>query len=530
MARMASDRKDVIISMNPATLEVLGEVPLASAEDVKATVAKAHASFPAWAALSQDERNTYLLRARDWMLDHIDEVSELISRENGKPRTEALLHEVFTVADLITKYTKKAKTLLADRPISLGNPLLKATKYSRLAYEPLGVVSVVAPWNYPFAIPMSGIMFALMAGNTVVFKPASDVTQIGKKIDEIINIGGGLPPGVFQTVFASGRGMGNTLFEPPIKRIVFTGSTEVGRTIQQIAAKHFIPTSMELGGKDPMIVLSDADVDQAAQGAVWGAFTNCGQVCASVERVYVHKSIYDRFVDKVVALTRELRVGCDIDSDFCVDVGPMANEEQLGVVEDHVQDALKKGAKILAGGKRPEGHKGMFYEPTVLVNVDHTMKAVVEETFGPLLPIMPYDDIEEAIRLANDSPYGLTASVWTKDREKGLAIARRIESGTVLINDSVYSYGLCETPWQGVKESGTGRSHSDEGLLEFVYPKHINEDRAPGFMARRLWWYPYDKAVYEFLKLATKAFVDARHMPKMAIGFLTKKEYRKTLL
>ena len=528
---MASKRSEggrkVLVSINPATLETLGEIPLASATEVRAAVAAAEAAFPSWAALGVEKRAACLLKARDYLMERLDETCELISKENGKPRAEALTSEVFVVADLITHYAGRAKTLLVSRPLSLHNPMMKATKCSRLVPEPLGVVSIITPWNYPFSIPMSGIVFALLAGNTVVFKPASDTAMIGLKIHEILTVGGGLPAGVLNTVIATGRDMGTALYEPPVRKVVFTGSTEVGRAINQVAAKHFIPTSMELGGKDPMVVCEDADLDLAAGGALWGAFTNCGQVCASVERVYVARSVHDAFVEKVVAKAKELRLGAD--QDFDVDVGPMANEEQLRTVEEHVRDALTKGARVLVGGKRPD-RPGYFFEPTVLVDANHTMKIVMEETFGPVMPIIAFDTEDEAVTLANDSPYGLTASVWTRDKAKGNAIAHRLQAGTVTVNDCVYTYSLCETPWQGMKASGVGASHSDDGLLEFAYFKHINVDRSPGFMKRRMWWFPYSRAGYEVQKLAVKAFVSARNLPKFLGALATRKDYRKVLM
>jgi len=526
--KMTDNGKNTLVSISPATLEVLGEVPLAGADQVKAAVAGAEAAFPAWSALSVAERARHLLRARDYLLEHVDEVCGLISAENGKPRVEALVAEVFFVADLITFYSERAKTVLADKVIPLHNPLLRAMKASRLCYEPLGVVSVVSPWNYPFSIPCSGIVFGLLAGNTVVFKPASDVALIGLKIDEIFNKGGGLPRGVLTTVIASGGAMGSTLFEPPVRKIIFTGSTGVGCKIQTIAARHFVPTVMELGGKDPAIVCEDADLELAAAGAVWGAFMNCGQVCSSVERVYVARPLYDRFVALCVEKARALRVGQDVNHD--VDIGPMANQEQLETVEAHVKDALAKGARALVGGRRPPGLRGYFYEPTILVDVNHTMACMMEETFGPLLPIMAFDTEDEAVRLANDSIYGLTASVWTTNRARGEALARRLQAGTVTVNDHAYTFGLCETPWQGMKESGVGRSHSDEGLLEFVFPKHVNTDHSLPFMKRRMWWFPYSQAAYEVQNLAVRAFISARNVPKLLLSLATRKDYRKVMM
>jgi succinate-semialdehyde dehydrogenase/glutarate-semialdehyde dehydrogenase len=528
MARIVKGAKgNVLVSVSPATMETLGEVPLATAEEIKAAVAAADRAFPVWAAFGVERRAAMLLKARDYLMDRLDEVCDLISKENGKPRVEALSSEVFVVADLITHFAGRAKSLLADRSIPLHNPMMKALKSSRLTHVPLGVVTVVTPWNYPFSIPMSGIVFALLAGNTVVFKPASDTALIGLKIHEILTVGGALPQGVLNTVVASGKDVGTTLFEPPVRKIVFTGSTAVGRKINEIAARNFIPTSMELGGKDPMVVCEDADLDVASAGAVWGAFTNCGQVCASVERVYVHRKVHDAFVAKVVERTNALRVGSD--KDFDVDLGPLANEDQLKTVEEHVRDALAKGARVAAGGRRPD-RPGWFFEPTVLVDATHAMKAVTDETFGPLMPVIPFDTEDEAISMANDSLYGLTASVWTRDRARGEALAGRLQAGTVTINDHVYTYGLCDTPWQGMKESGVGRSHSDAGLMEFVYPKHVNADRSPSFMKRRMWWFPYSRAAYEVQKLAVRAFVSAKALPRLVGAVAARKDYRKALM
>lgn len=521
--------KKVLVSIDPATWEEIGRVPLAGPDEVRAAVTAAEGAFPAWAALTVEARAAHLLKARDYLLAHLDEACDLISRENGKPRSEALMSEVFVVCDLITKYAARGPEVLADRALPIGNPFLKATKASRLTYRPLGVVAVVSPWNYPFAIPSSGILFALLAGNTVVFKPASDTALIGLFIHRFIAEGGMLPAGVLNTVVAAGSAMGDTLFSPPVKKVVFTGSTEVGRKIQKVCAPNFIPTVMELGGKDPAIVCADADLELAANGVVWGALTNCGQVCASVERVYVARPIYDRFCTMVADKVKALRVGKDRDYD--ADIGPLANAEQMEIVEEHVRDAVEKGARVLAGGKRPPhtGGVGWFYEPTVLADADHTMKAMAEETFGPLLPLMPFDDEDEAVRLANDSPYGLCASVWTKDRARGFALARRILAGSVTVNDAVYTYGVVETPWQGMKESGLGRSHSDEGLLEFVFPQHINEDRSPGFMKRRLWWFPYTKDAFELQKIVVHTFLDLKKAPWLLGALATNRGYRKAM-
>lgn len=521
------EAKTKVVSINPATMDVIGEIPLSKPDDVKKAIQTAQDAFSGWANLGVAARARYMLRARDYILDHIDEVSRTITMDTGKPLEESLNAEVMVVVDLLTQYSKRAVNLLKDDPIALTNPIIRMTKTSKLVYRPLGVVSVISPWNYPFSLAMSGLIFALLAGNTVVFKPSTEVAVVGKKIEEIFLKGAVLPAGVFNMVVAAGSSVGTALFEPPVKKIIFTGSTAVGKWIQGVAARNFIPTVMELGGKDPMLVLDDADLEMASSGAVWGAFTNCGQVCSSVERVYVARSIYKRFVEMVEAKTNKLRIGSGLD--FGVDMGPMISLDQLGVVENQVLDAIEKGARIVTGGKRPSHLNGYFHEPTVLTDVNHSMKAMSDETFGPLMPIMAFDAEEEAIALANDSVYGLTASVWTRDRKRAEKVARQIQSGTVAVNDHAYTYGLTETPWQGMKESGTGVSHSDRGLMEFVYPQHIHLDRSPAMIKRRLWWYPYSQEAYEIQKMAMEAFARSKKLPKFLANAFLNGRYRKTL-
>lgn len=497
--------KKVLVSVNPADLSEIGRVDLMTEDQIRAAIESAQKASPSWGALSLKERGEYLLAARDYMSANFDEIAETICKEMGKPRTEAANAELLTVLDLISYYVKKAPQILKEESIPIH--LLPLIKKSKLVYEPLGIVAVVSPWNYPFAIPMSGIVFALLTGNTVLFKPASDVTFVGLKIKEIFDRGAELPEGVFNLILAEGRTVGSILFRPPVKKVVFTGSTEIGKWIMEECGKHLIPTVLELGGKDPMVVLEDADIELAAKGAVWGAFTNCGQVCASIERCYVHESIADKFMEKVKEEVSKLRIGPYTQDD--VDMGPMVSAGQLRIVEEHVQDAVSRGAKVIHGGKKREDLKGYFYEPTVLANVNHDMRCIREETFGPTLPIMTFKDEAEAIRLANDSNFGLTASVWTSDKKRGEEIAKRIEAGTVCVNDHAYTYGVCDTPWQGVKESGVGRSHSKLGLLEFVFPKHLNIDNSLPGMKRRLWWYPYSGAAYNIQKWVAQ-FVGGR--------------------
>lgn len=496
--------REELVIINPATLEELDRVPLMTSDEVAESVKRAEAAFPAWATAPVAERAKFILRARDYMVEHVDEIARTITEEMGKPRVESLVSEVMVAADLMGHFATRAEEILADQTIPIH--LFKVIRQSYVTHEPLGVVSIISPWNYPFSIHMSSIVFALLAGNTVVAKAASDATLIGRRIEEIFRDGAKLPEGVLELVVAPGSSIGTALYEPPVSKVVFTGSTETGTQIMREAAKHLIPVTLELGGKDAMIVLPDADLERAAGGAVWGAFSNCGQTCASVERLYVHRSIYDEFVGLVTKKVEALRLGNGLDPD--VDIGPMANEKQLALVVEHVNDALDKGARVLTGGKRPEHLAGLYFEPTVLVDVTPDMRCVQEETFGPTLPIMAYDTIDEVVEWANDSDFGLTASVWTQDRAHGERIARRLEAGTVSINDHMSSYGLTETPWQGVKKSGIGVSHSDRGLLAFTHAKHIAVDRIP--LKASPWWFPYSQTKYDAFKSGIKVLLGSK--------------------
>jgi succinate-semialdehyde dehydrogenase/glutarate-semialdehyde dehydrogenase len=375
---------------------------------------------------------------------------------------------------------------------------------SRVEYRPLGVVGIISPWNFPWAIPLGEIVMALMAGNTVVLKPSELTPLVALKIGDVFRRAG-LPAGALEVVTGDGS-TGAALVEADVDKLMFTGSVATGRRVAEAAAQRLIPVVLELGGKDPMLVLADADIEQAASAAVWGAFANSGQACASVERCYVHESVADEFLRRVVEKTRALRQGVGESAD----VGAMSSERQLQTVEEHVRDAVARGARVLTGGgrapQRPEqdaNGQGFFHEPTVLTGVDHSMQAMREETFGPTLPVMVFQTEDEAIRLANDSPFGLTASVWTRDIRRGRKLAARIEAGTVMINEVLYTHGIAQTPWGGVKQSGLGRTHGRLGLLEMVAPYHIHVNRLTRLPD--VWWFSYTpQAVALFRALARR--------------------------
>jgi len=473
-----------IVSYDPGTGQEIGRAPLASPAEVKEAVLKARQAQPAWASLSYRQRARIILRARELMLAERDELALLISQETGKPVAEAISMELVPTLDAMHYFAHAAADLLRPQKIDIGQYGLMG-RSSSIVFRPLGVIGIISPWNFPLATPADEVVMALMAGNAVVLKPSELTPLIALKLGDIFTQAG-LPPGLLNIATGDGS-TGRALVDARVDKIMFTGSVATGKRVAEAAAKYLTPVVLELGGKDPMIVLEDADLENAARAAVWGAFANSGQACASVERCYVQESIAPKFIEQVVTETRSLKQGLGTDTD--IDVGAMSNENQLQIVADHVNDAKQRGAKVLAGGQRASNRAGLFYEPTVLTNVDHDMTIMRDETFGPVLPVMTFKTEDEAIKLANDSIYGLTASVWTKNISKGRRIAERIDAGTVMVNEVVYTHGIAQTPWGGIKNSGYGRTHGRMGLLELVHPQHIHVNRV-SFLPD-LWWFRY---------------------------------------
>ena len=479
----------------PATGEPFAAVTLLDEAQAGEAIAAARNAFPAWRRLGFAERGRLLLQLRERILDDGGALAELIHREQGKPAAEAHVADIFTALDALKHMALHAEDALRADALESGTILL-AHKRARIEYEPLGAVLVITPWNYPFSISMTGIAPALAAGNTVVLKPAPATTLVGLRIGALAR-DAGLPDGVINVVATDDAVAGRLTEDPRIAKIVFTGSTATGRKVMAAAAKNLTPVLLELGGKDPAIVCADADLDRAARGIVWGAFVNAGQTCASVERVYVAKPVADAFVDRVLAETRKLTVGAGDDADM----GPLTMERQRKIVEDHVQDAVARGAVARTGGATPPG-PGWFYPPTVLTGVDHTMKVMREETFGPVLPIMAVDSIDDAIRLANDTDYGLTASAWTRDEATARRIADGISAGAITVNDCLSSFGDPGAPWGGVRKSGMGRTHGLLGLREMVSAKYVATEFGGG---PSLWWYPYGPEFRRFMEAALPA-------------------------
>lgn len=470
-----------------------------SIDDLRIAVGQARAVQEEWGATPLKKRIKQVLQIRRFIVDHIDELADVISADNGKTRVDAMATECVAMAMAISYYCRKAPEFLRDQKISPGN-LLMANKRSVLTLVPYGVVGIISPWNYPASIPFSEIIPALLAGNAVIFKGASETQAVSRFLWRSIEAAD-LPEGLFHHINMPGRIAGDAFLDAGIDKLFFTGSVSVGKYLMQKASATLTPVSLELGGNDPMIVCEDADLYRAAKGAVWAGLQNAGQSCGGVERIYVDRRIYAPFLDELKTGVEALRVGPD--SNFDMDIGRMTTGRQLEAVNRHVSDALDKGATVFARSDPPEGTQGLFLPCLVLTDVHHGMLLMKEETFGPVLAVMPFDSIDEAVSLANDSDLGLTASVWSKDSSKAKKIARRLLAGAVTINDHLMSHGLAETPWGGFKNSGIGRTHGRPGFAEMTRPRVIVNDIMPR-VRRNFWWHPYSRKLYEGLRGITR--------------------------
>ena len=448
---------------NPATGEPITTVPVLGASELAAMAARAREAQPQWEAIGFDGRARVMRRAQKWMLDNDERVLDSVVAETGKTYEDAQLADLGITVTALGFWAKEAAKYLADERVPSWNNPVAAGKKLVVRYVPLGVVGVIGPWNYPIVNSFGDCIPALMAGNCVILKP-SEVTPLSSLLMAEMMRECGLPEDVFQV--ATGDGRTGAALVGEVDCIMFTGSTRTGKAVMKAAAERLIPCYLELGGKDPMIVCADANLDRAANAAAFWSMNNAGQVCISVERCYVEEPVYDEFVAKVTESVRGLRQG-EPTGIGTVDVGAVIFGPQLDIVQDHVDDAVAKGATILTGGHGHSEH-GRYFEPTVLVDVDHTMKCMTEETFGPTLPIMKIANAEEGVKLANDSAYGLQASVWTKDIDRGEALARRIEAGVVCVNDAQINYTALNLPMGGWKSSGLGTRHGSGGIRKYT--------------------------------------------------------------
>jgi succinate-semialdehyde dehydrogenase/glutarate-semialdehyde dehydrogenase len=484
------NHQDQLILSNPANGESLYTLPIANKEQVEAAVSLARESQQAWAALSVKERVKYLLKLRDVILEQRETIVKTVIDETGKPLQDAFVFEVLAVCDFITFYCKQAKKLLKTRKRPIPG-LLKFTKKVEVVYKPLGVVAVISPWNGPFVLTANPVIQALLAGNTVVAK-GSEITPRSTAILEDLCKLAGFPHGVCQVLIGDGT-TGAALTSANIDKLCFTGSIATGKKVALNCIDKLIPYSLELGGKDAMIVCADADLEKAAHGAVWGSCVNTGHYCCGTERIYVEAPIYDEFVKRVTELSQSLKQGQQYG--FEEDIGAVFWDKQLDIIDDHVNDAIKQGAKIHTGGKINTDTKGLYYPPTVLTEVNESCDLMTKETFGPVMPIIKVNSIDEAIEKSNNSIYGLHGNVWTKDIRKGRAIAQRMQTGSVSVNDISMIFGVPSAPFGGVKESGFGQNGGDEGLRAFCHAQPVLYGRYGGHDVG----YPYSKNSYQRL-------------------------------
>ncbi|MCR9106944.1 MAG: aldehyde dehydrogenase family protein [Gammaproteobacteria bacterium] len=477
---------------SPVTLEPTGELVCANAEDVAAAIAKAREAQKAWARTSMKERREVLERALKIVIERQDDIIDTVVQETGKARTDAMSMEVFSVADQLCYYAKNAEKFLKPRKRKVHG-LLGLMKQLRIVYKPLGVVGLITPWNGPFVLVMNQAAQAIMAGNAIVAK-GSEVTPYSAKLAEDIFRQAGLPEGVLQVLLGDGE-TGAAIVEGGVDKVSFTGSVATGRKVAESCARQLIPCTLELGGNDAMIVCADADLDRATDGAWVGSCMNTGHYCCGTERIYVVKEVYDEFVRLVLEKGKALRQGSSHGWDE--DIGAVFWDRQMTIIEAHVEDARAKGAKILMGGRRNPDLPGLYYEPTVITDVDNSMDIMVLETFGPVLCIQKVHSEEEALRLANDSEFGLNGNVWTQDKDKGYALAAAIDTGSCSVNDMAVSYGIPAAPFGGKKNSGLGQVNGKKGLRGYCHEMPIVIDRFGGKLQSG---YPYSAASAEGMK------------------------------
>ncbi len=483
--------------VNPSSGQILREFECASPAEVQRAVIRAREAQSKWQQTSLQQRLSVIKEFQRLLNERKQAIAPTITSEAGKPYAESLLTEILVVLDTCRFLLDESYGFLREQPVPHGS-LATKLKRGRLLREPHGVIGIISPWNYPFSIPATETLAALVTGNAVVLKPSELTPLSAIELASLLHEAG-VPQDVFQIVIGAGA-TGAALIESGIDKLIFTGSVATGKRIAQLAAARLLPVVLELGGKNAMVVLDDADIEVASSGAVWAAFINAGQACLSVERCYVHRSIYERFVSVCAEKTKRLRVGDGMDPE--IDVGPLIHERQFRIIEQHIEDALARGARVVAGGQRLTSLGLNFFAPTVLADVSHEMRVMREETFGPVLPIMAFDPEAEAVRLANDTDYGLSASVWTRDRARGEKIARQIKAGAVMVNDAVSCFGISEAPHGGVKASGIGRTHGRFGLEEMVRVKYLDSDLFAG--VKKPWWYGYGRQVAD----AAERFLD----------------------
>jgi succinate-semialdehyde dehydrogenase/glutarate-semialdehyde dehydrogenase len=482
--------------------------------DLQLALELAKKSQKHWAKTSVNERINILKDIKTYLVENKDLIAETIARDTGKNVVDAMVSEVVPCIMAVSYYLKNAKKFLKDEKLRSGN-ILFINKRSKLTKIPFGVVAIFSPWNYPFAIPFSEVIMAILAGNAVLLKAAHETPNVADILDKAINAAN-LPDNLFYSIKTEPAEASGFLLENRIDKFFFTGSPEVGKLLMSQASKNLIPVCLELGGNDPMIVLKDADLNKAASGAVWAGFQNCGQTCAGVERVYVDISVFDEFAKLIKEKIGELKIGSNLNKDS--EIGLMTTKRQVETVKNQIDDAIKKGAKILAQAEYNGEENERIIPPTALIDVNNNMDIMINETFGPVICLMPFNDKDEVIELANNTCYGLTASIWTTDIFNIDEFAKRIEAGAITINDHLVSHGLAETPWGGFKTSSIGRSHGKVGFDEMSQTQVIVND-INIYSKKNLFWYPYSTKLYNGLKGAADLLYAKGILKKLKGGF-----------
>jgi acyl-CoA reductase-like NAD-dependent aldehyde dehydrogenase len=507
-----------IASVDPATNETRIWMEATSPEQIASILDRARTAQRNWARRPMAERCQLLNKLREMIFATRNELADAVVHESGKPRAEALFSDIFISLDTAAYLAANAEQMLAAERVRHHNIAAKA-KTGDLRYEPLGVIGIISSWNYPLAIPLGQIIPAVVAGNAVVCKTSDFTPQCGALIEKLF-ADAGFPEDLV-TVIQGGAEVGRALIEAAPDKICFTGSVETGRRVAEACASRLIPTVLELGGKDAMIVLSDANLEIAASGAVWGSFTNCGQVCLSVERVFVERSAAEKFAAICVEKTKKLRLGPGTDP--ATDIGPLIRPQHVERMTALIEDAVASGAKILYGGNPRPDLGPNFFEPTVIIDVDSTSRLFREETFGPILAIQRVANADEAVSRANDSRFALAASVWTANASLGKKIAAQLRAGSVMINDAISYYAIAEAPHGGCGLSGWGRAHGKTGLLEMVQTKYVDVDRTPGHA--KPWWFRYGAD----LEKAADAFLQFQYAPSLAARLRNARAAMKTI-
>lgn len=485
---------DKTISYNPSNNKIIGESPLNNAQELIQIISESREAQIEWGKIPVKERSKKILKIKKYLINNMDEISQIISDDNGKVRIDALATEIIPSIVATKYYSKNAPKFLKQKRIP-NSSIALMNKRSFIRYEPFGVIGIISPWNYPFSIPYSEVIMALIAGNGVILKTATETLIVGKAIRDAVN-SADLPTGLFQFINMPGGIASETFLKAGIDKLFFTGSVAVGKSLMKLAADTLTPLSLELGGNDAMLVCADADIDRVVNGVIWGGFSNSGQSCGGIERVYVHRRVYDSFLAKLKTKIESLHIGAP--SNFNTDIGVMTTEKQINTVNLHLEDALNNGATLYAESNFIDDSHNIL-KPKVIINVNHNMLMMKEETFGPLLGVMKVENMDEAIELANDSLLGLTGSVWSKNHKKAIEIGKRIKAGVITINDHLMSHGLAETSWGGIKESGIGRTHGELGIMEMVETQTIINDILPR-VKKNVWWHPYSKELYDGLK------------------------------